>query len=208
MARKTPGLNTSSMADISFLLLAFFLMVSDIKADKGLIRVLPPIPKEKAERQEIHQRNIFTVLVNEKDQIITTDIYTGGLDSKPITIDQLKSRAKRFLNSMRPDDPNLPEMETISIEGASDGPKTYRVSKGVISLQCHFGTSYEKYFQVQNELTAAVTELRNEFSAKEFGRKNYMDLPNNRDNNLRKVVEKAVPMAISEAKPSNIGGNN
>ena len=47
------------MADISFLLLAFFLMVSDIKTDKGIARVLPPIPKENAEKPEIHQRNIF-----------------------------------------------------------------------------------------------------------------------------------------------------
>jgi hypothetical protein len=61
---------------------------------------------------------------------------------------------------------------------------------------------------VQNELTAAITELRNEVSAKKFGRSNYMDLPNAKENNLRKAVEKAVPMAISEAKPSNIGGTN
>jgi hypothetical protein len=35
-----------------------------------------------------------------------------------------------------------------------------------------------------------------------------MDLPNAKENNLRKAVEKAVPMAISEAKPSNMGGTN
>jgi hypothetical protein len=61
---------------------------------------------------------------------------------------------------------------------------------------------------VQNELTAAITELRNELSAAKFGRSNYMDLPNAKENNLRKAVEKAVPMAISEAKPSNMGGTN
>ena len=42
MARKTPGLNTSSMSDISFLLLAFFLMVSNINSDMGIARRLPP----------------------------------------------------------------------------------------------------------------------------------------------------------------------
>ena len=108
MARKTPGLNTSSMADISFLLLAFFLMVSDIKTDKGIARVLPPIPKENAEKPEIHQRNIFTVLVNSEDRILTTTA-TGGLE--PCSIDQLKGRVKTFLNSNRGENPMLPELE-------------------------------------------------------------------------------------------------
>lgn len=201
MARKTPGLNTSSMADISFLLLAFFLMVSDIKTDKGIARVLPPIPKENAEKPEIHQRNIFTVLVNSEDRILTTN-STGGLE--PCTIDQLKGRVKTFLQGDRRENPNLPELEDTYIEGLGN----YKVSKGVISLQCHNSTSYDKYFQVQNELTAAITELRNEVSSKKFGRSNYMDLPNAKENNLRKAVEKAVPMAVSEAKPSNLGGTN
>lgn len=201
MARKTPGLNTSSMADISFLLLAFFLMVSDIKTDKGIARVLPPIPKENAERPEIHQRNIFTVLVNADDRILTTTT-TGGLE--PCSIDQLKGRVKTFLNSNRGENPLLPEMEPTDIEGLG----RINVSKGVISLQCHNSTSYDKYFQVQNELTAAITELRNELSSNKFGRANYMDLPNEKENNLRKAVEKAIPMAISEAKPSNLGGTN
>jgi hypothetical protein len=61
---------------------------------------------------------------------------------------------------------------------------------------------------VQNELTAAITELRNELSSNKFGRANYMDLPNEKENNLREAVEKAIPMAISEAKPSNLGGTN
>ena len=189
------------MADISFLLLAFFLMVSDIKTDKGIARVLPPIPKENAEKPEIHQRNIFTVLVNSEDRILTTNA-TGGLE--PCTVDQLKGRVKTFLNSNRPDNPMLPELEETDIEGLGK----YRVSKGVISLQCHNSTSYDKYFQVQNELTAAITELRNELSSNKFGRANYLDLPTDKDNNLRKAVEKAVPMAISEARPSNLGGNN
>ena len=43
--RKVPALNANSMADISFLLLTFFLLVSNMDVDSGLARRLPPPPK-------------------------------------------------------------------------------------------------------------------------------------------------------------------
>ena len=49
------------------------------------------------------------------------------------------------------------------------------VSKGVISLRNDIGTSYGKYIAVQNELAAAVNELRNALCMQRFGRK-YDDL--------------------------------
>ena len=64
MARKTPGLNTGAMSDISFLLLAFFLMVSNINTDMGIARKLPPPLPEDAEAPDVRERNIFVVLVN------------------------------------------------------------------------------------------------------------------------------------------------
>ena len=66
---------------------------------------------------------------------------------------------------------NLPEMEEKEIQfppGSSsmlpaDGTWVGNVSKGVISLQNDRSTTYGKYLQVQNELVAAVNELRNDF---------------------------------------------
>ena len=40
--REVPGLNTTSTADISFMLLIFFLVTTNMDVDKGLIRQLPP----------------------------------------------------------------------------------------------------------------------------------------------------------------------
>ena len=40
--RKTPGINASSMADISFLLLIFFLVTTSMDVNSGLSRKLPP----------------------------------------------------------------------------------------------------------------------------------------------------------------------
>ena len=42
MAKKTPEINASSMADVAFLLLIFFLVATTMDVDSGLNRVLPP----------------------------------------------------------------------------------------------------------------------------------------------------------------------
>ena len=41
--RRVPRLNTTSTADISFMLLIFFLVTTSMDIDKGLLRQLPPL---------------------------------------------------------------------------------------------------------------------------------------------------------------------
>ena len=43
---QVPGLNTTSTADISFMLLIFFLVTTNMDVDKGLTRQLPPADKQ------------------------------------------------------------------------------------------------------------------------------------------------------------------
>ena len=188
MARKTPGLNTAGMSDISFLLLAFFLMVSNINSDMGIARRLPPPLPDNVEPPEVRERNIFTVLVNKDDRLLYNNEYGR--------IEDLKDRAKEFLGN--PNNlPNLPEKIDTEIPLLGN----YPVSKGVISLRNDRGTSYDMYLQVQNELTAAINEMRDELSTTRFG-KHYADL----NKEQHKAVEQAIPVAISEAEPTKIGG--
>src|SRR5690554_1957272 len=63
--KKVPALNASSMADISFLLLTFFLLVSNMDVDSGLARRLPPPPQTEDETSvEVQRRNLLVVNVN------------------------------------------------------------------------------------------------------------------------------------------------
>src|SRR5690554_6066391 len=70
--RKVPNLNASSMADISFLLLIFFLVTSSMDTDSGLSRRLPPPPQseEQLQKMDVQRRNLMVVLVNYQDQIM------------------------------------------------------------------------------------------------------------------------------------------
>ena len=69
---------TSSMADIAFLLLIFFLVTTTIDTDKGLGIVLPPPGDIEI---EIRKENILKCLINSQGKVL--------LDEEPTTVDQI-----------------------------------------------------------------------------------------------------------------------
>ena len=69
---------TSSMADIAFLLLIFFLVTTTIDTDKGIGIVLPPPGDMEI---EIRKDNIMNCLINSQGKVL--------LDEEPTSIDQI-----------------------------------------------------------------------------------------------------------------------
>lgn len=186
--KKTPAINSSSTADIAFLLLCYFLMTTTMGSQNGLSRRLPPMPdpNQKLEDQKVNRRNIIVVKINSADRLLA--------GSEPMDISQLKDKIKEFLTNPL-DDPNLPEKTMTEIEGFGQ----YPVSKGVISLQNDRGTSYRAYIAVQNELVKAVNEIRNDFAMKNYGK------PFDRlDEEQQEITKKAIPQNISEAEPKDV----
>ncbi len=188
MARKTPGLNTQSTADIAFLLLCYFLMTSTMDQQSGLQRRLPPMPdqNQKTEDTKVNKRNIIIVKINSSDRLFAGD--------QLLDVSQLKDKIKEFITNPN-NDPNLPEREMKNIEGYGE----YPVSKGVISLQNDRGTSYRAYIAVQNELVKAINEVRDDFCRQNYG-KAYTFLTEDQ----QKIVREAIPQNISEAEPKDV----
>ncbi|MBQ5410663.1 MAG: biopolymer transporter ExbD [Bacteroidales bacterium] len=186
--RKTPGLNTQSTADIAFLLLCYFLMVSTMDQQSGLQRRLPPMPtnEQKQEDTKVNKRNIIIVKINSSDRLFAGD--------QLLDVSQLKDKIKEFITNPN-DDPNLPEREKKVIEGFGE----YPVSKGIISLQNDRGTSYKAYIAVQNELVKAVNEVRNDFCRQHFGK-----VFNACNETQQKIAKDAIPQNISEAEPKDV----
>lgn len=195
MARPVNEINAGSMADIAFLLLIFFLVTTTMDIDTGITRKLPPPPPKDAKIPEVKERNIFKVLVNKNDKLL--------INGEVGDIRNLREQAKQFLNN-----PNLQVKNTPADRPEKKekdipllGGKVY-VSKGIISLKNDRGTSYDMYIQVQNELAAAIRELRDELSQKYFG----MNFKQLTDEDKIDAIQEAIPVAISEAEPENIGG--
>ncbi len=194
MARKKktmPGINSSSTADIAFMLLIFFLTTTSMDTDRGLARRLPPPPENKEQKDDIivKERNVLQVRLNKDDQLMV-----GGEWSE---IRQLREKAKEFIANPN-DDANLPEKHSKSIPFFGDVMIT---EKHVISVQNDVGTSYNAYLQVQNELVAAYNELRQELARAQFGK----DLADCSEDE-KDAIAQYYPQKISEAEPKKYGG--
>ena len=205
MARETPEVNGGSLADIAFLLLIFFLVTTTMDIDTGITRLLPPEPEDEQETEvKVNKRNVLVVLLNRSDRLMV-----GGEE-----MDRLELKAKTIEFFTNPaNDVNLPEKEDVEINfppGSSsllppDGVWRGQVSKGVISLQNDRSTTYGKYLQVQNELVAAVNELRDNF-CKLYFEMDYADLntANPNEEEIHNGIRKIYKMNISESEPKNI----
>jgi biopolymer transport protein ExbD len=183
--RSTPEVNASSMADIAFLLLIFFLVTTTIASDKGLTLRLPPKrPPDAMDEIKLKDRNVFNVLVNSNNQLL--------VEEELMSVKDIKEAAKRFI------------MNNGKDEKSSESP-----DKAVISLKHDRGTQYEVYINVMDELKKAYNELRAEYMGITVAE--YLDSENDASNAKRNPkLEEAklkVPYQLSEAEPTNVGGN-
>lgn len=168
-------INAGSMADIAFLLLIFFLVTTTISEDKGVLVKLPEWNPEPPPPLNIHERNVFSVLVNAQNKLLVR--------GKAMNISDLKKNTKIFIKNPQ-NDPEMSETPTMAI----------------ISLKNDRGTKYQVYIEVYNELKAAYNELWEEASMNIYGK--YL---NELTAIQQKAVKDAIPLVISEAEPTGFG---
>lgn len=175
--KKTAEVNSSSMADIAFLLFIFFLITTTITVFKGVELIMPP-PKDNSEPPKpLEEKNVFKVLINSQDNLL--------VEGKPLEISAIKEFAKKFITNEGKD----PEL--------SESPK-----KAIISLRVDRGTSYSVYVSVLNELEAAYHELYAQYlniTVEEFLS---LDLSKKTDQKKKKIANKKYPWNLSLAEPS------
>jgi biopolymer transport protein ExbD len=196
MARTKKGgqqeINASSMADIAFLLLIFFLVTTTIDQDKGILHGLPPWTDEPPPDIELRERNVLEILVNANNQLLVEQEY--------IKIDRLREITKTHLTN----EGRLPNFSTSPQDA-------------IVSLKNDRGTSYDMYIQVQNELKAAYAEVRDEMAltlskgafiykeietCAEKTNTRVSDAQRKQCDIWKQEIKEYYPMKISEAEPS------
>lgn len=140
--RSGVSVNASSMADIAFLLLIFFLVTTTIDTEKGIRVKLPPISNEPP--KNLIDRNVLSVRINFENAIL--------VEGERLTINSLRALTK--LHIMNPD---RAEEYAISPDQAS------------ISLQNDRNTNYHTYLSVYNELKGAYNEIWEEQAITQYG---------------------------------------
>ena len=173
--RGLPEINAGSMADIAFLLLIFFLVTTTMDVDSGIPRKLPPMENQQETPPKFHKRNIYKVWISGYNKIMVNE--------EVMPIEQLRRKTKMFINNNGRN------------KNLSENPE-----KAIISLKSDKRTSYETYIRVQNELTAAYTELRNEAALDKFDERFYANLGGSK----KKEIKEMYPQKISEAEPVEI----
>lgn len=171
--REMAEINGSSMADIAFLLLIFFLVTTTINVDTGIGLVLPPPLDPEEEPPPVKERNLMNILVNAEGRIL--------MDEEPYSLADVRSRLKEFI-----DNPN-------NDENLSEDPDL-----AIVSIKTQRQTPYRIYVDMLDEVMGAYKELRDEASRANYGVP-YGALRD--ESEQQKQVRDMYPKKISIAEP-------
>lgn len=168
-------------------------------AGQGRVEVLPVIEASfgtgekpaKGAGPVIAQRNCFQVLVNDRGEVLAGPV--GG--KTPVSTDELTARVAEFLRNPS-DDATLSERCERVFELPDGRRERYAVSRGIVLLDTAPGAPYDAYVGVQQALTKAYAGLRDDLARRWFDR-SFDEL----DEGQRTVVQRAVPVAVSEVAP-------
>lgn len=181
LLRKTGSaeISTSSMADIAFLLLTFFLMTTVIKNEEGLGLVLPQW-SEYPITSELHQRNVFTIQINSGDKFLVEGEQRDNLGG-------VTKEIKEFIlnNNINP--------------LLSESPE-----KSVVSLKTDRGTSHRAFIKAVDIIQAAYYEIYSERAGLTTKAFRELDLNNKSQRQIYESAREGIPMNISMAEPTKI----
>ena len=170
-------LNTSSVADIAFLMLVFFMVTTVMKDEKGLSVLLPIYENPTA---PVNERNVFTIQINSENQYMVEGIRRESLAG-------LRDELKTFILNHNMD-PN-----------SSESPQ-----KAVISLKTDRGTSYGTYIAALDEIQGAYYEIYAQQAGVTVERFRKLDLNKPADHIIYQKGRVGLPMNISIADPTRV----
>jgi biopolymer transport protein ExbD len=134
---------TSSMADIAFLLLLFFLVATVIDVDTGIGLTLPDyVPPDEIQNVKVDKDRMAAILINENGDVL--------VDGNPVPLFQIKNNLKpRIISKI-----DLPSNKKL-----------------IVSVKTDRKTNYNIYIQALDQIKQAYFEVRDEYSNQHYGKK-------------------------------------
>lgn len=175
-------ISASSMADIAFLLLTFFMVTTIISNEKGLALLLPPIQTE-PNSKFISERNLFKIQINSNDQLL--------IEGTPRTnLDGVRDEIKSFV-----------------LNEGRDPRSSVSPAKAIVSLKADRGTSHRAFVSVLDEIQGTYYEIYAERVGLSSERYRMLDLNKKSEKKIYDKAREGIPMNISIAEPSKAGSN-
>jgi len=179
LRRPSSEVNAGSMADIAFLLLIFFLVVSTIDEDYGINRKLPKWCETGDCSQKINERNVFTVKLGKDNELM--------VNNELLPLSSLREKVRDFVDNNG--DKSCSHCNGKQLSTSSDNPKA-----AIISILSSREANYQSFVNLQDELVAAYFDLRMDYAKKTFGK------PISKlSKEQLKLVKEAYPFQVSEA---------
>lgn len=183
--REKPTVNASSMADIAFLLLIFFLVSTRIASEKGFAMSLPPKQEQKVSPTPALDRDVLRITINSENKILIESDKNGN-------ISEIKNLVKTHL------------MNYGKNPDYSQNPQ-----KAIIVLSSQRQTDYNFYIEVLDKIKAAYNESKADFLTKKLGAKyNSMEIidfalqKTQEEKELYQLLQKEFPVNILEQNSS------
>ncbi len=181
LKREKTTVNASSMADIAFLLLIFFLVSTQIATEKGFSISLPPKEEQKQEPTPALDRDVLRITINSENKILIEA-------NKNATILEIKNLVKTHLMNY-----------------GKDANYSQNPQKAIVVLSSQRQTNYNFYIEVLDKIKAGYNEARANFLTKKRGVKyNSIEVidfalqKTQEEKELYQLLQKEFPIAILE----------
>jgi biopolymer transport protein ExbD len=173
-----PEVNSSSMADIAFLLLTFFLVTTTIDQPKGVMLMLPAYDYSPPVTP-MNERNLFVIQINSMDMLMVEG------EGRTTAIG-LRDEIKGFV-----------------LNGGSDVRSSDTPEAAIVSIRTDRGTSYKKFIEILDEAQAAYFSTYAEKAGMTPKQFRSLDTSDPRERHIYDEARKGIPMNISIAESTN-----
>lgn len=209
MARKElPEVNASSLADIAFLLLTFFLIATSMDKQEGVQRQLPDLSVE-SPPVIVQQNNAIEFVANAFGQILYKE---DPEQVRQINIKEIKSLVMEHVDNGAGNDAD--GNPCTYCMGGPDGVKTAALSdhpkSAIISIKFDKGTSWQDYMALQGEIEAAYHDLKASYVKRTYSKDWNMVVADPSkpvtagDNAIIADADAKYPKIIAEPKPTDV----
>ena len=197
--RDKPEINASSMADIAFLLLIFFLVTATMDTEIGIYKLLSDNKTDTS--ITVKDKNVLDISLNANDELLIEN-------DQVLNIKNLKQVAVNFIDNGG--GTNSKGESCYWCNGKKEKTSSDHPEKALINFQTKRNTTYAAYISVHNEILAAYTQLRNDLSQSLYGKsfeQLEIDLKYDTGNSILAakidLVKSKYPQLIKEEIPNN-----
>ena len=150
--QQIPELNTTSTADISFMLLIFFLVTSSMDTDKGLMRQLAPPPMEHQQPQDVNKDYVIQVSLDAHDQLTC--------DGKTSTLNELQETVTTMVQVNR-----TGHVVSVQADRETTYEAYFRMQDAIVAAYHRLRERYsqERYGRPYHRLTADERSIVNDY---------------------------------------------